>query len=142
MKKIRKILIIDDDSTTAFLHKRFLDNMQVAEEVAYMTDPHQALAYVRSNYGAESQTTYGHDIIFLDLEMPGLNGFQFLEELKSNSIDRSRVSIIMLTASVHPEYKERATTTYKNKLDGFTQKPLRADYVNDLVSRFESKLQA
>ena len=46
MEKVKKILIIADDETTAFVHQRLLQKMDVAEEIEYITDPYQALDYV------------------------------------------------------------------------------------------------
>lgn len=128
MKKVKKILIIDDDATTAFLHQRLLQSMDVAEEIKYITDPQQALEYLQNNHSAA-------DLIFLDVEMPQMNGFQFLDKLEAGGVPLKDVSIVMHTASMSPEHKKKAETLYGEKLKGFLQKPLRPEFVKEAISR-------
>ena len=84
MKKLKKILIIDDDATTAFLHQRILQGMDVAEEIDYITDPQQALDYLQNKHSAV-------DLIFLDVEMPQMDGFQFLDKLEARGVSMKDV---------------------------------------------------
>ena len=128
MKKVKKILIIDDDATTAFVHQRLLQRMDVAEEIEYITDPEQALEYIQKSHSAA-------DLIFLDVEMPQMDGFQFLDKLEAAGVSLKDVHIVMHTAAMRPEHKEKAETTYKEKLKGFVQKPLQAEFVKETISR-------
>ncbi|WP_224996995.1 response regulator [Cesiribacter sp. SM1] len=132
MKKVKKILIIDDDATTAFLHQRLLQCMDVAEEIEYITDPQQALEYLQNNRSSAA------DLIFLDVEMPQMDGFQFLDKLEAGGVPLKDVSIVMHTASMSPEHKKKAETLYSEKLKGFVQKPLRPECIKEAISRVKS----
>ncbi|AHM58787.1 response regulator receiver protein [Flammeovirgaceae bacterium 311] len=130
MKKVKKILIIEDDATTAFLHQRLLQDMDVAEEIEYITDPQQALEYLQNNHSAA-------DLIFLDVEMPQMDGFQFLDKLEARGISLKDIFIVMHTASMSPEHKKKAETLYGEKLKGFVQKPLQAEFIKDAICKID-----
>ncbi|WP_224998838.1 response regulator [Cesiribacter sp. SM1] len=132
MKKIKKILIIDDDEMTSFLHKRFLESMQVAHEIICINDPYQALEYMHQHYAATTYKVSSPDLVFLDINMPTMSGFQFLEELESSGIDYGMVSIVMLTTSIYFKDRERAAS-FGNKLQGYLVKPLQKEAVHELL---------
>ena len=134
-KPLNKILIIDDDIITAILHKRLLEGLEIAEEVKYITDPYHALEYVHQQYANATHSAPGPDLIFLDINMPGMNGFEFLKELEPLDIDRSRVSIMMLTTS--PYIKDRETAaSFGDKLKGYLIKPLAKETVEKILIDF------
>lgn len=141
MEKVKKILIIDDDATTAFLHKRQLQAMNVAQEVEYITDPHKALEYISKGFHSPEKRSIP-DLIFLDLEMPDLNGFEFLDKLESLGISLTEdVFIVMHTASLLLVHKHKAQTLYKSKLKGFVQKPLQPQIVVDAITQIKKSNQ-
>ena len=73
------------------------------------------------------------DIIFLDIKMPGLDGFDFLDKLKKLTLSKN-VKIVMLTSSLRPEDKLRAFS-YKAVVD-YLEKPLTPEKVQMIATTF------
>lgn len=137
MKKIRKIMIIDDDAVTAYLHKRLLENLQVALEVDFITNPYHGLTYIHQHYALPRQEPADPELIFLDINMPGMDGFELLDALESLGVDSSQVYIVMLTTSPHRKDKEKAAE-FGDKLKGYMIKPLQKETVEELLTAFNS----
>lgn len=136
MKKIKKILIIDDDALTAYLHKRLLESLQVAHEVEYITDPFQALQYIIQKYSNTIDEDADPELVFLDINMPGMDGFQFLEALEPLDINRSRVVIVMLTTSPYIKDRQKAAA-FGDILRAYLVKPLHKESVEELLTSIQ-----
>jgi PAS domain S-box-containing protein len=90
-----QILVVDDQSANVMLLTRMLDEAGY-RNVSAMMDPHEVCALHRKNR---------YDLILLDLQMPGMDGFQVMEGLKTNAAD-AYLPVIVLTAQ--PGHKLRA----------------------------------
>ena len=129
MKKLNRILLIDDDKITCFLETAVLEPMNIADEIISLTDPYQALKFILETYHQkEMSQAVGPDLIFLDINMPGMDGFELLEDLQKLKIDRSKLFIVMLTTSVNMKDVQRAAS-YGDLLQGYLTKPLDKDTV-------------
>jgi CheY-like chemotaxis protein len=142
MKKLRKILLIDDDDVTCYLNKLMLDGMAVAQQVVSLTDAWQAFKFILDNYHKKNIPAEDRaDLIFLDINMPGMDGFAILEDMESLEIDRSRIFIVMLTSSISKEDRQKAASL-DDKLQGYLVKPLRKEDVELLLLQLEPKLNS
>ncbi len=83
------ILIIDDSESDQFITKHSLEKTYDGIEVHSAFDGQEALDIL-------DQGTVNPDVIFLDINMPGMNGFKFLEQY---SIQYGSPVIVMLTSS-------------------------------------------
>ncbi|RAU81686.1 response regulator [Pontibacter arcticus] len=93
------ILLVDDDDTTNFLNKRLLEDMQVAKEIMVCTNGRDAIEYL-SDACIEASGKKCPDLIFLDIKMPVMDGFSFLDEYQNRQLDaQDHVIIMMLTSS-------------------------------------------
>jgi adenylate cyclase len=90
-----RVLIVDDQQASVRLLERMLRGAGYCS-VASTLDPHQVCELHRRNR---------YDLILLDLQMPGLDGFQVLESLKQVERD-DYLSVLVMTA--HPGHKQRA----------------------------------
>jgi CheY-like chemotaxis protein len=90
-----KVLIVDDQEANVRLLERILQNAGYAS-VARTRDPHEVAAMHGTNR---------YDLIVLDLEMPGMDGFQVMEALKDIEEDGD-LTVLVMTA--HPGHKLRA----------------------------------
>src|SRR5687767_3661415 len=72
-----KILLVDDDNIFVFLTKRIIESTDLATEVSVYTNGQDAINYVKASKGDADALP---DILFLDLSMPIMDGWDFLEE--------------------------------------------------------------
>src|SRR6266571_886980 len=93
-----KILIIDDERTTVVMLEHLLRRSGYSR-IQGVTDSRKAL---------ETCAAFNPDLILLDLIMPGTDGFAVLETLRSLDASESFLPIVVLTADVSEEAKERA----------------------------------
>jgi CheY-like chemotaxis protein len=92
------ILLIDDDETTNYVNKRLLTRLNVAKEIKVMSNGKEALTYLQN--AAAGNGEKNPDLIFLDIKMPVMDGFSFLEAYEENKLGSSnQVIILMLTSS-------------------------------------------
>ncbi|QHT67311.1 response regulator [Rhodocytophaga rosea] len=131
MKKVAHILIIDDDYITTFLTKSMLEQLQVAQQIHLCYDGQAALDFLETNYElAHGGTAFFPEVILLDLNMPTLDGFEFLKayEQKYGSITE-KVSIYIITTSSHPKDIARSELF---RVAGFLNKPITEEKLKDI----------
>jgi CheY-like chemotaxis protein len=130
MGKLKEILLIDDSKGTNSLNKRLLKEMDVVEHISTALNGRLALDYLLSK---NEQGNYpSPDIIFLDINMPIMDGYQFLKEFKSieKEEDVKRI-IVTLTTSISKENMEK-TMGYSG-VKGYQFKPLTKEKVNVVI---------
>jgi CheY-like chemotaxis protein len=131
-KKLGSVLLIDDDEDCNFFHERLFRKMNCVEKVYVAQDGEEALEFLRSTI-EEAHTC--PSIIFLDINMPRMNGWDFLKEYdKLDMKYKAKVVLIMLTTSLNPEDKARALS-YK-AVDGFENKYLTKESVEQLLAKY------
>ena len=123
--KINCILLIDDDEPTNFLSQMIIEQADCAAEIQIAYSGGQAIDYLTSQGTSTSgQNTYPRpDLIFLDINMPAMNGWEFLQ--KYNSLEKEHkgnIVIIMLTTSLNPD--DRLRSKDFPDVSGFENKPL------------------
>lgn len=137
-KTFRKILLIDDDEITYYLSNSLLEGMGIAEEIDYVNNGKEGINYIRKNCRLESLAEKNcPDLILLDINMPVMNGFEFLKELKTFDKDKfNKIHIVLLTSSVSPKDIEQAAK-FANTLSGYITKPLTEDSVKKVLQEIE-----
>jgi len=122
---INKILLIDDDATANYLSKELLESMKAAKKIEVAENCIRALKLLQQSDPA--------DVIFLDIKMPGIDGFDFLEKLKGLMLQK-KIKVFMLTSSVRPEDKLKAFT-YRAVIDYF-EKPLTPEMIHTVLTTY------
>ena len=75
------------------------------------------------------------DLMFLDVNMPAMDGWQFLEAYeKLTEAQRSRLVVVMLTTSINPDDEEKAKSN--PLVDGFENKPLTGEELKDIIRKY------
>ncbi|NHA07804.1 response regulator [Mucilaginibacter sp. HC2] len=108
-------LLIDDNYIDNFVTRRVLENSNFAEQIIVRQSPAEAIILLR-------EATIKPDVIFLDVRMPQMSGFEFLEEYDKLLIDKKDIKIFMLSSSLDPtDMKESSGNKY---ITQFIHKPL------------------
>ncbi|MEP0368423.1 MAG: response regulator [Cyclobacteriaceae bacterium] len=124
--KLNCVLLVDDDQDCNFLHQRTIQKVGCTDSIEVVLDGEQALKYLNN---PENQRP---DLIFLDVNMPKVNGWDFLEEYaKIDENLRGDVVIVMLTTSLNPEDFQRAQSN--EFVNGFVNKYLEPDALKDVL---------
>lgn len=133
--EISCVMLIDDHHPTNVLHRLAIERCKCAEKVIIFENGFDALAYLKEPFGVEHPKP---DIIFLDVNMPGLTGWEFLEEYK-NLLEqkKSHSLLLMLSTSSHPEDLERAKE--ETIVKGYIYKPLTAGMVKNIIEKYFKK---
>lgn len=126
-KHFQKILLIDDDSVSNFLNEMALQDMNLSDEVHVSENGEEALDFIY-NHCKNGNVSACPDLIFLDINMPVMDGFQFLEALeKVPNLDKKPMKIVMLTSSNAHKDIERAK---RFNVDGYIVKPISEEKLN------------
>ncbi len=131
----KKVLIIDDSETDRYIAQFVIKKHQFAEEIVVQELATKALDYL---IALEKDPDQHPELIFLDIRMPEMDGFGFLDEYaKLPEIVKSNCIIIMLSTSLDPDDHQRATNSpYVNR---FLNKPLNKEKMESLVLEFINK---
>lgn len=106
MNSLKKIALIDDDSTFVFLTKRMIKAANIATHIDEFNDGLQALTFFKANQNNHEVLP---DVIFLDLSMPIMDGWEFLEEYTVvEPRIRKRIILYIVSSSISPHDIERS----------------------------------
>jgi len=116
MANVLSILLIEDDDVAAESVKRSLDKMSVPFPVVWAEDGLIALAILR---GQDPERHIQRPlVILLDLNMPRMNGFEFLQQLRADPALQDEVVFVLTTSDVDAD----RTRAYHEQIAGYMVK--------------------
>jgi CheY-like chemotaxis protein len=125
------VLLVDDDETSLFLSDLLLLKHRIADHTHSAANGEVALEYLQSVLEADPEPpAHKPNLILLDINMPIMDGFEFLEAW--NALDfsgKEKVRIVMLTSSSNPRDLDAAE---QYGVHGFLNKPLTRDKILNL----------
>ncbi|TXN36058.1 response regulator [Flagellimonas hymeniacidonis] len=131
-KKLKSILLVDDDEATNFIHRLVIKQSDCAENIVIKENGIDALNYLKSEVNGEHPQP---NLIFLDINMPAMDGWGFLEEYKAlPKQQQADTVIVMLTTSLNPEDKKKASSI--PEISDFISKPLTIEKMNKVHANF------
>ena len=126
LKKINSVLLVDDDDVVNTLHSIILRQSGLVENILSVISGSEALSTL-SACGKEQWPS----ILFVDINMPGMNGWEFIERFHEKfSAYKHKCKICLLSSSLDPRDKEKANQS--ELVDFYFSKPLVSDNVKSI----------
>lgn len=135
MHKLACTLLVDDDQITNYLNRKLLERLAIADTVLVAQNGQEALDLLATN--CQEFTPHCPALLFLDVKMPVMNGFEFLEAYQKLPWAQERtIIIVVLTTSLHPQDMQRVAQL---PVAGFLSKPLTHDKVDQILRKYFSE---
>jgi CheY-like chemotaxis protein len=129
------ILLVEDNRMDVELTLDAFREVKFPSTIHVATTGQEAISYLEGRDAFADRTTYPlPDLILLDLKLPGLDGHQVLQRIKSMPHAR-RLPVVILTSSTEHSDRERS---YDNGANSYLLKPLSFDELLDMVRQVES----
>ena len=125
----RSILLIDNNEVDNFIFEKFVAQSDVKVKIHAFVTAESAIEFLREGL----QNSQLPEMIFLDLNLPGMSGWDFLEEFRKLRI-RKEIVLFLLTASAYPKDEEESKKY--PEVNGFLIKPLAREKLLELMHRF------
>lgn len=125
METFRKVLLVDDDDIVNSINKVIIKHAKFAEEVVSISNAGQALDFLQTAANGDGLP----EIIFLDLNMPEMDGWDFMDGFEKLGI-HDQTKIIMLTSSITLKDEERASSS--EHITAFISKPLSPELLENI----------
>lgn len=129
-KELRCIMLVDDNPDDNFFHEREIKKNNSSNIVITKNTGIEALEYLKSDKGKGANP----DLIFLDINMPGMNGWEFLEQY--SQLDKqlqSKALIIMLTTSDNSD--DLAKVKQWSFVSDYITKPLTREIMQNIINK-------
>lgn len=133
MPGIKIACVVDDDPLYNFGIKKLFEFSSFAENNLFYKNGHEAIE------GLSEIVKKGEpipDVILLDINMPIMNGWQFLEEFKTREMDQFGIRIFVVSSSINQEEIDRANAY--EFVSGYIFKPLTLDKIKELKEKLAS----
>jgi CheY-like chemotaxis protein len=130
-KNINCVMLIDDNQDDAFLHEREINKANLANVIIVKNSGEEALEYLKTEEEPHS------DLIFLDINMPGMSGWDFLKKYKQLDKElQSQAIIVMLSSSGDPKNIAKAKTW--SFVSDYITKPLTKEALTGIAAKYFS----
>ncbi|WP_207429114.1 response regulator [Pedobacter sp. SYSU D00535] len=125
--KYKSVLLIDDSYIDNLINRKILESSQFAEDIVVMDSPYKAIDYLNKCLSEKALP----EIIFLDIRMPEMSGFELLQELNHlRGAEGSGVKIYVLSSSLDPNDLKKIQGN--NLVTKFIGKPLTSKVLEEI----------
>ena len=125
MKKINCILLVDDSPSTNFYHKKIIEISGEVENIIEVENGLEALDYIYQK-GKFNESHPKPNIIFLDINMPKMDGFEFLEQYSKIPL-KKRADMIVVFLTTSNWIKDKIKAIDSKLVYDFIEKPLKEE---------------
>ena len=119
-----KTVLVDDDPGIRFLHEVILEESGFSDNLTILKNAEEALEY----FSGEKESSQFY-ILFLDINLKKMNGWELLKELNNHRINK-QIFVVMVTSSLDDADYEKAKTT--SQIISFVEKPLTKEICEQL----------
>ena len=131
MTRIKILTLVDDDDVFVFLTTKAIEQTNLVDLIKGFGNGLDAINFLKEN---KNNVDALPDIILLDLNMPIMNGWQFLEEYnKLNPTIGKKITIYICSSSISPDDITRAKTI--SEVSDYIIKPITKDKLIDLIKK-------
>ncbi|RNI29310.1 response regulator [Rufibacter latericius] len=126
---IETVMVIDDDANWVFISKLYLKKAGIKNEVITAKNGQEAISKLQELTSNGDQKL--PDLIFVDLWMPVMDGFELLEQITQlNQLDLSQTKVYVCSSSFNPQDKEKAS---QFPITGFLTKPFNQETLKEIL---------
>jgi CheY-like chemotaxis protein len=131
-------MLIDDNHVDLFINRKMIEQADAHSNIRAFSSAKLALNYLKMLEGtSRCQSIFAPDVIFLDIDMPEMNGFQFITAFNTLAIKKKdRIKIYILSSSTRSEDVQRAKK--KRSCVGFINKPLTPETIENIIIQFKA----
>ena len=130
MSTLRKYIIVDDDPTNNMICSIMLEMVLGEVDVKTFEFPEEGLAFIQNEYIKTLEPT----VLFLDINMPTLTGWEFMEQYEKFSKEiKKQISVYILSSSVDGRDRDKAET--HKHIKGFISKPLDKETILSIAGK-------
>ncbi|HTO35559.1 MAG TPA: response regulator [Flavobacterium sp.] len=124
----KNVLIIDNDPIYRSLIQKLILKSNFSEKIFTANDGNESLNYLLKNQNNPGELP---DVILLDIEMPVMNGWDFMDMYQSikNSVAK-KITVFLVSSSISPEDRQKALD-YED-ISGFYSKPITTEILSEI----------
>ena len=127
---MKRFLLIDDDDIIGIVHPAIIRQVFPESDVTLIKSSSEALDYLKE---LEVANLPAPEVIFLDINLPKMNGFELLDQLSEKNIAfLKQTNIYMLSSSI--DQRDMAKVEANKNITGFIGKPLTMDFIRTKFS--------
>lgn len=131
MRKLNHILLVDDDTINNFINEKLLKKLDAAQSISVVVNGEEAITFLKDICKDPSKCP---QLILLDINMPVMDGFEFMEQYKKLDIpNKSSIIIVMLTTSTNPNDTQRLNAS---GVSGYINKPLTEQKLKEIMGNY------
>jgi CheY-like chemotaxis protein len=125
-------MLIDDNEIDNLINQKMIEAASITDNIYTHTGAKSAIEFLKNMERLDVAEKVLPDVIFLDIDMPLMDGFQFLDEFeKLSDTTKTKCKIVMLTSSINPQDFNRSKKYDNVKL--YLNKPLSHESIQKLA---------